>query len=84
MQVSVEYQTLQEWLLGPGMCWVRFTKAVCKCSKVGNTRGKLHRALRDLKREGRRLLDCSSLVKVCSYMVYILSVLRVQEQGYRW
>jgi hypothetical protein len=33
---------------------------------------------------GEKLLDFSSSVEVCSYMVYILSVLRVQEQGYRW
>jgi hypothetical protein len=33
---------------------------------------------------GEKLLDFSSFVEVCSYMVYILSVLRVQEQGYRW
>jgi hypothetical protein len=34
--------------------------------------------------QGEKLLDFSSLVEVCSYMVYILSVLRVQEQEYRW
>jgi hypothetical protein len=41
-------------------CWGRervrqvcFTKAACKCSKAGNTREELLRALRDLKHEGR-------------------------------
>jgi hypothetical protein len=33
---------------------------------------------------GEKLLDFSSEVEVCSYMVYILIVLRVQEQGCKW
>jgi hypothetical protein len=34
--------------------------------------GKLHGALRDLKCKGRRLLDFSYKVEVCSYMSFIL------------
>jgi hypothetical protein len=47
-------------------------------------KGRATRSSERSETQGEKLLDFSSKVEVCSYMVYILRVLRVQEQGYRW
>ena len=53
VQIPAEYKTLQAQPLESEMRWVFVANATCACSNVGNARGKLHRALRDLKCEGR-------------------------------
>jgi hypothetical protein len=56
----------------------------CTSAARSRIQGKSYMSSERSEMQGEKLLDFSSEVEVCSYMVYILSVLRVQEQGYRW
>ena len=57
VRASAEHRTLQARPLGSETRRVCVTNAARACSDVGNARGELHGALRDLKREGRSLLN---------------------------